>query len=327
VWQPRVQSHVNTRLGTLDIGLVPRQEQDGGSCDRRARCKKKKIRNPSDPSKCIRCPPLMTSDPTRTLCIQDKDVSKDDKGKQYEEKIKEKIKEKMKQFKDKIKERLEKKKEEKTKEWDIKDKERNDRLNQKKARRMAVCLPLVAAAIGTQAMLEMADGGFSTDLLDSIDMDMLSLWPGTDIANEWLDKTLPDDQNDISGESYVDEFLKIGDQVSENPKRSIENQDTYSGIVTASKSAVESTGKRNVLSDIAQFFLTIARAIGAVAARTASNAGNAAARVSKFFSTRKPNLKKPGESKWTRAQQKDKAKEISQSKNWTSCLRGEKPAR
>jgi hypothetical protein len=40
---------------------------------------------------------------------------------------------------------------------------------------------------------------------------------------------------------------------------------------------------------------------------------------------RETNLKKPGESKLSRAEQKDKVKEISQNKDWKKCLRGEKP--
>jgi hypothetical protein len=57
------------------LGIVSRQEVDGGSCDKKARCKKKNIRNPSDETKCIRCPPLTKPDPVSkcpcTNCTSD----------------------------------------------------------------------------------------------------------------------------------------------------------------------------------------------------------------------------------------------------------------
>jgi hypothetical protein len=313
-------------LSSYDAGfaLVTRQEADGESCDRRARCKKNKIRNPSDPTKCIKCPPLMRSDPTKTVCVRDNDVSEEDKRNTYEEKIKEKIKEKLEKFKEKIAERLEKKKEEKNKEWEEKDKQRQGERNQKKFRRMAVCLPLVAAAIGTQAMLEMADGGFSEDLLDSINGDMLEVWPSTDIDDSWLDNALPDDQSDITEQDYAKEFLVVGDAAAENAKRSIEKRDNSSDINTTSQIKSPSANKRNIFTAIANAFKSIIRVIIA-AARSRAGGGGAAARATRYFSEgRQPNLKRPGESQWTRAQQLDKAKEVAQNKNWKRCLRGEK---
>jgi hypothetical protein len=98
---------------------------------------------------------------------------------------------------------LEKKKESKGKEWEDKDKQRQDKRNQKKFRRMAVCTPAVAASIDTVAILELAGGGFSEDLFDSINGDMLDLWPGVDIDDDWLENSLPDDENDILNEDYV----------------------------------------------------------------------------------------------------------------------------
>ncbi|KAF2756597.1 hypothetical protein EJ05DRAFT_477711 [Pseudovirgaria hyperparasitica] len=319
-FKPRGQ--VDYDAGLAAVGLLSREES--ASCDRKARCRKKKIRNPSDPTKCIRCPPLTKPDPTRTICIRDKDVSEDDKRKQYEEKIKEKIKEKAKQFKDKIQERMDKKKEEKQKEWERKDKERRDTRNQKKARRMAVCLPLVAAAIGTQAMLELADGGFSTDLLDSIDMDLLALWPGSDIPDDFIDTGLPDDEKDILGEDFADEFLKVGDIASEAARRrSLENRATETTL-TNNDMQGKSPEQKRFLNFIIQAFVSIGIAIGSAAARSAGAIGSAVARATRFFATRKPNLKKPGESKLSRQQQKDKAKEVSKNKNWNRCLKGQK---
>ncbi|KAF1842950.1 uncharacterized protein K460DRAFT_290687 [Cucurbitaria berberidis CBS 394.84] len=314
-------------LPTYDagLGLVPRKEGDGGSCDRRAKCKKKKIRNPADDSKCIRCPPLMKADPTSTLCVRDNDVSEEDKRKQYEEKIKEKIKKKFDKFKEKIKERLEKNKEVKNKEWEEKDKLRQDKRNQKIYRREAVCVPAVAASIGTIAMLELADGGFSEDLFDSIDGDMLQFWPSNDITDDWLDNALPDDESDITNEDYVNEFLVVGDAASGNSKRSIEKGDIHSTAQANSENSELSNEKRNIFTAIANAFRALGRAIAAAATRRAGG-GKTVARATRYFSDgKKPNLKKPGETKLSRAEQKDKAKEISQNKNWTKCLRGEKP--
>ncbi|KAI4665760.1 uncharacterized protein J4E78_003225 [Alternaria triticimaculans] len=334
--------------------LVDRQAGDGESCERKARCKKNRIRDPSDPTKCIKCPPLMKSDPTKTVCIRDKDVSEEDKKKTYKDKIKEKIKEKFEKFKDMIKERLEKKKEEKNTEWDEKDKQRRSERNQKKFRRMAVCLPLTAAAIGTEAMLEMADGGFSLDLLDSINGDMLEVWPGSDIDDDWLDNALPDDESDIVQEDFAKGFLEVGDAAAENAKRSMEKRDgttdinstdinstninstdinstninstniNFTNINSTSPQESPSTEKRNFINAIANLFRSAVDAVISVAKAISRTVG-AAARATKFFSNgRKPNLKQPGESKWSRAQQLDKAKEISKNKNWTRCLRGEK---
>jgi hypothetical protein len=309
--------------------LVDRQAGDGESCERKARCKKNKIRDPSDPTKCIKCPPLMKSDPTKTVCIRDKDVSEEDKKKTYEDKIKEKIKEKFEKFKDMIKERLEKKKEKKNKEWEEKDKQRRSERNQKKFRRMAVCLPLTAAAIGTEAMLEMADGGFSLDLLDSINGDMLEVWPGPDIDDEWLDNAVPDDESDIVQEDFAKGFLEVGDAAAENAKRSMGKRNDSTNINSTNTNSTSpqespSTDKRNFINAIANLFRSAVDAVISVAKAISRTVG-AAARATKFFSNgRKPNLKQPGESKWSRAQQLDKAKEISKNKNWTRCLRGEK---
>lgn len=316
-------------LGEYEFGLFSRQEGNGGSCDRRAKCKKNKIRDPADNTKCIKCPPQMKPDPTKTLCIQDNDSNKDDKKKQYEEKIKEKIKEKFNQFKEKIKERMPKKKEVKTKEWEEKDKKRQDKRNQKKYRRMAVCSPAVAASIGTVAMLELADGGFSEDLFDSINGDMLEFWPGNDIDDEWLDKNVPDDESDITNEDYVKEFLVLGDAASGNAKRSVPvaqvSPSTHTTQVTPSNdSHPPEVEKKNIVSAIVRAFATLVRAL--VNAATRRIGTGVVARVSKFFSDgKKPNIKKPGESKLTRVEQKDKAKEIAQNKNWKQCLRGNKP--
>jgi hypothetical protein len=311
-------------LETYDagLGLSTRQEENGESCDRRAKCKKKKIRNPADPTKCIRCPPLTKADPTKTICVKDTDVSQEDKRKQYEEKIKEKIKEKFDKFKEKIKERLEKKKEVKSKEWEDKNKQRQDTRNQKKYRRMAVCSPAVAASIGTVAMLELADGGFSEDLFDSINGDMLEFWPRDDIDDDWLDQALPDDESDITNEGYVEEFLAVGDAASGNAKRFVNTRDSHGTVQATSETSTE---RRNIFTAIATAFRSLARAIAAAAARRVSG-GGAVARATKYFSDGKtPNLKKPGESKLSRAEQKNKAKEVSQNKNWKKCLRGEKP--
>jgi hypothetical protein len=314
VREPRVPATYDAGLG-----LAPRQDGNGGSCDRRAKCKKKNIRDPTDDRRCIRCPPLMKSDPTKTICIKDDDASEEDKKNQYKEKIKEKIKEKLKKFTENIKERLDKKKAEKTTEWEEKDKQRQNSRNQKKFRRMAVCSPAVAASIGTVAMLELADGGFSEDLFDSINNDMLEFWPRDAIEDDWLDKSLPDDESDITKEDYVQEFLAVGDAAAGNAKRSIDLNDD--GVQAPSEDAT----KRNIFTTIANAFRALARAIAAAAARRAGG-GGPIARATKFFSNGKqPNLKKPGESKLSRAEQKDKAKEISQNKNWKKCLRGEKP--
>jgi hypothetical protein len=311
------------------LGLVPRQEGNGGSCDKRARCKKKNIRNPTDDTKCIRCPPLTKPNLTRTWCERDKDASQEDKKKKYQEKIEEKIKEKFDKFKEKIKERLEKKKETKKKEYEEKDRKRRN--NEKKFRRMAVCLPAVAAAIGTTAMLEMADGGFSEDLLDSINMDMLDLWPGSDIDDAFLD-SLPNDEKDITSEEYSAGFLEVGDANSKEntkrfiEKRLIENQIDHGAInATSEDTRPIISEKRSIFSLIAQVFRAVATAIGAAAARAASRGGAQIGRATKYFSEgKKPNLKKPGEAKLSRADQKGKAKEVSQNKNWKRCLRGEK---
>lgn len=212
VWQRSTPSDPASSLSADAIHLLSRQAKSGGSCDRKARCKKKNIRNPKDESKCIRCPPLTKPDPTRTLCIKNKDVSKDDKKKQMKEKLLEKVKEKMKQFKEKRKERLEKKKAEKNKEYEKKDATRKNELNKKKNRRMAQCLPLVAAAFGTAAMLELADGGFSEDLLESIDMDLLALWPKSEeISDDWFEKSVPGDLGDINKEDFAKAYIEYGD--------------------------------------------------------------------------------------------------------------------
>jgi hypothetical protein len=320
VLRPRV-------LGTYDAGieLFQRQEGDGGSCDRRAKCKKNKIRNPADNTKCIKCPPLTKADPTKTLCIKDDDAKDEDKKKQYEEKIQEKLREKFDKFKEKIKERLNKKKEAKNTEWEEKDKQRQDKRNQKKFRRMAVCSPAVAASIGTAAMLELADGGFSEDLFDSINNDMLEYWPGGDIEDDWLDNALPDDEADILKEGYVNEFLVVGDAASGNTKRSIERRSINGTTPATSENAEPPTEKRNIFTAIANAFRALARLIVSAAKKRAGGGGQVA-RPTKYFSEGKqPNLKKPGESKLSRAEQKDKAKELSKDKNWKKCLRGEKP--
>jgi hypothetical protein len=312
-------------INNASTGLFPRQEGDRESCDRRAKCKKKKIRNPADDTKCIKCPPLTKADPTRTICVKDNDASKEEKREQYKEKIKEKIKENIDKFKEKVKERLEKKNEARKDEWEKKDKQRQDTRNQKRYRRMAVCSPAVAASIGTVAMLELADGGFSEDMFDSINGDMLEFWPGNDIDDDWLDKTLPDDESDITNEDYVKEFLAVGDAASGNAKRSMEKQDTDGTVQTSLEDSEPSTEKRNIFTAIASAFRSLARAIVAAAVRRAGG-GGAISRATKYFSDGKsPNLKKPGESKLSRVDQKAKAKEISKNKNWKKCLRGEKP--
>jgi hypothetical protein len=316
-------------LASYDAGLElsRRQDGDGGSCDRKARCKNKKIRNPSDDTKCIRCPPLTKADPTRTICVRDNESSKDDRRKEYGEKLEEKIKEKFEKFKEKAKERIDKKKEAKSTEWEEKDKQRQDKRNQKRFRRMAVCSPAVAASIGTVAMLELADGGFSEDLFDSIDGDMLEFWPRDDIEDDWLDNALPDNESDITKEDYVKEFLVVGDAASGNAKRSIERRGTNGTDhhQATSENVRPSTEKRNIFTAIANAFRSLIRAIAASATRRAGG-GGPIARATKYFSDGKtPNLKKPGESKFSRAEQKGKAKEISQNKNWKKCLRGEKP--
>ncbi|EAT90569.1 hypothetical protein HBI56_157380 [Parastagonospora nodorum] len=323
VWQKGTPATHENHLQPSPVELTARAPDSGNACDRKAKCKKKKIRDPTNASKCKRCPPLMKADPTHTICIQDKDIKDEEKKKTYKDKIKEKAQQMMKDFKDKIKERIQQKKPAKTTEWEKKDATRRDRLNNKKLRRIAQCLPLVAAAIGTQAMLEMADGGFSEDLLDGIDSDTLDLWPGTDIDDNYLDKTMPDDLNDITGEDYVNQFLQVGDAA--NAKRSIDLQDVDNETETDSGISEQGADKRDIFGDIIAGFVTIGRAIAAAATRAAGQVGQAAARATKFFSTRKPNLKKPGESKLSRAEQKDKAKEVSQNKNWKNCLRGEKP--
>jgi hypothetical protein len=91
------------------------------------------------------------------------------------------------------------------------------------------------------------------------------------------------------------------------------------------KALSEDVAKQNIFTTIANAFRALARAIAAAAARRAGG-GAPISRATKFFSNGKqPNLKNPGESKLSRAEQKDKAKEISQNKNWKKCLRGEKP--
>lgn len=316
IWKPGV-------LTTHIDGLGLSSRQDGPSCDRKAKCKKNKIRNPADDTKCIRCPPRTKPDPTKTLCVKDDEASDEDKRKQYEEKMKEKIKEKFNKFKEKIKERLDKKKEVKNKEWEEKDKQRQDKNNQKRFRRMAVCSPAVAASIGTVAMLELADGGFSEDLFDSIDGDMLEFWPGDDINEEWLDTHIPDDESDLLNEDYVNEFLVVGDAAAESEKRSIEKRNVHEAVkAIMEKNAALRAEKRNIFTTIANAFRTFFRLLFSVAGRAAG----AVSRVTKYFANgKKPNLKKPGESKYSRAEQKDKAREISQNKNWKKCLRGEKP--
>lgn len=323
IWPAGLSATDGTHTESDHVELVPRASGASQSCDRRAKCKKKKIRDPADASKCKRCLPLMKADPTQTICIKDNDINQDEKKRTYKDKIKEKAQQKMKVFRDKIKERIEQKKPAKTTEWDKKDATRRDQLNNKKFRRMAQCLPLVAAAIGTQAMLEMADGGFSEDLLDGIDNDMLTLWPNSDIDDTFLDQTIPEDLGDITGEDYVNLYLQVGDAA--NAKRSIDQRDTHNEGQTGSISPEQHANKRNIFSEIAKAFVAIGRAIASVASKTASKIGQEAARATKFFSTRQPNLKKPGESSWTRTQQLDKAKEVSKNKNWTKCLRGEKP--
>jgi hypothetical protein len=270
---------------------------------------------------------LTSSIQTRTLCVRDNDASDEDKKKQYEEKLKEKIKEKFEKFKEKVQERLDKKKDSKNKEWEEKDKQRQDKRNQRKFRRMAVCTPAVAAAIGTTAMLEMADGGFSEDLFDNIEGDMLELWPGADIDDDWLENALPDDESDITKEDYVAVFLEVGDANAENAKRSIsikerdiEPHDTINPTVEDARPIIRE--KRNIFTAIANAFRSFVRGMITVATKSA----NKAKQATKYFSEGKqPNLKKPGEAKLSRADQKGKAKEISQNKNWTKCLRGEKP--
>jgi hypothetical protein len=86
-----------------------------------------------------------------------------------------------------------------------------------------------------------------------------------------------------------------------------------------------STEKRDLFGDLAAAFTTIVRAFVAMGRGVANQVGTVA-RASRFFKDgKKPNLKKPGESKLSNAEQKAKAKEISQNNNWTKCLRGEKP--
>lgn len=323
IWPKGTPATHDTHLYPSSAELAARAPNTDNACDRKAKCKKKKIRDPTNESKCIRCPPLMKADPTHTICIKDKDIKDEEKKETYKDKIKEKAQQKMKDFKDKIKERIQQKKPSKTTEWEKKDATRRDRLNNKKLRRMAQCLPLVAAAIGTQAMLEMADGGFSEDLLNGIDNDMLDLWPGTDIDDNYLDKTMPDDLHDITGEDYVNQFLQVGDAAK--TKRSIDLQDVDKEAETGSGISEQRADKRDIFGDIISAFVAIGRAIASAATKAAGKVGQAAARATKFFSTRKPNLKKPGESKLSRAEQKGKAKEVSQNKNWKNCLRGDKP--
>jgi hypothetical protein len=86
-----------------------------------------------------------------------------------------------------------------------------------------------------------------------------------------------------------------------------------------------STEKRNIFTAIANDLKALGRAIAAAATSRAGRDG-AIARATKYSSDgKRPNLKKPGELKLLCANQKDKAKEISQNKNWKHCLRGEKP--
>jgi hypothetical protein len=75
----------------------------------------------------------------------------------------------------------------------------------------------------------------------------------------------------------------------------------------------------------------LALVIANVAARVARGAkgaggttGAAATRASQFFKDKAPKVKKAGESKFSRADQKGKAKEVAKNKNWNRCLKGEK---
>lgn len=62
-------------------------------------------------------------------------------------------------------------------------------------------------------------------------------------------------------------------------------------------------------------------------ASRASRLGTTVGRAMQFFSSKQPNLSKVGESKFTRTEQKDKAKEVAKKKNWKRYLNGEKPGK
>ncbi|OAK95920.1 hypothetical protein IQ06DRAFT_231299 [Phaeosphaeriaceae sp. SRC1lsM3a] len=326
VWQRNAPSNHDSNVSIEPLDLFPRQDKKGGSCDRRAKCKKKKIRNPTDETKCIRCPPTTKPDPTRSLCIKDKDLKKEDKKKELKERLMEKVKEKIQRFKElskeKKKERLQKKKPEKSKDWERKDKIRKDDLNKKKNSRMGQCLPLVAVAIGTVAMLELADGGFTEDLLESIDMDMLELWPKDDINDDWFEKSVPGDLGDVSKEDFVKAYIEHGDSQNSNysigmPEHSVETREV---------SSVSAQHEEKRLVQGAGAIAGVAKAVSKAVPKGGGTTGAAgASKPSTFFSNKTPSLKRPGESKFSKADQKGKAKELAKNKNWKNCLKGEKP--
>lgn len=315
--------HLDSQNGPNGLALVARA---GESCDRCAKCKKSKIRNPKDCTKCIRCPPGTKPDPLKKLCIKDTQSPDDDKEKKFREKMKEKLDEWKKR-------KFEEKKEKKKTEWDEKDRKRRDERNQKKGRRIGACLPLVAATVGTAAAIELANGGFSTDLMEGIDMDLLQLF-SSDITDEAFD-FLPNDESDLTNEDFVQSYLDTANSISVE----VETKRTVMGKLAPVDSIENSLGKRDVADTeyhemdkqqdkrFIQAIIAAFLAIGGLIARVATRAGSAAGRATKYFSKNEVKLSKPGESKFSKSQQLDKAKDVAKNGNWKKCLLGQRASK
>ncbi|KAF2754840.1 hypothetical protein EJ05DRAFT_513758 [Pseudovirgaria hyperparasitica] len=329
-WQPPAQ---------LEPGSLTTRA-DGNTCEKKkARCKKNKIRNPLDDTKCIRCPPKTKPDMTKTICIDEneQECDKNDRQCKIKRRIKEVAKEKLKQFWSDIKERFKRKMINKKPSWERMNIERQDKKNQKKLRRIASCLPLVALAFGTDEMIDLADGGFSEDYLDNLEQSALAIWP-KDIEDWEVEKVFPDDESDIKSDDYVSPFMSLGDGIQmDTARRSVMAPtikdahldvpaivDDFEPVIDhADVTALSTTEQKrqNPILLIVMAFEAIASIIVNVVAK---NAGNLA-KIGGKLAGRKPNVAKPGQGKFSRKDQGVKAGEVAKSRNWKNCLRGQKP--
>jgi hypothetical protein len=188
--------------------------QNNDKCDRRCRrCRGKRIQNPKDCTKCIRCPPGTKGDLTHKVCIPEK-RDPADKERRFGEK-KNKVKENYKKDKGKEWKNKMEVKQKQFKEW---QQNRLDKQKARKTRRIGRCLPLMAVAMGYTAGHVFFDDFFDEDYLES--MDLLQLWPDdTKEPPENVEGDNNEDDKIFDNKDYIEEFLWWGDYRDDQAKK------------------------------------------------------------------------------------------------------------
>lgn len=178
----------------LDLGLASRQAgnnngNNGDKCECKTKCKNKHyVIDSNNCARCIRCADGMVSDarPNCKRCVKDDgqhDTDKKARREEREKKWPEKKKRMTKKFKEKAPER----------------KKRND---ERKTRRMSLCVPIAIMGMGPFHANMYMDGFFSEDYLKS--GEILQYWPEALVIHEWE----LDEWDDADEESfYTGDFL------------------------------------------------------------------------------------------------------------------------